>query len=61
MRRLKEAEDVMCEETGTEAGREFAALLTSWEHMQPEQLSQIIVSSQEEYKRKLYNQTEEKR
>lgn len=24
--------------------REFAALLTSWEHMQPEQLSQIIVS-----------------
>lgn len=44
MGRVKEAEDVMCEETGTEAGREFAALLTSWEHMQPEQLSQIIVS-----------------
>ena len=44
MGRVKEAEDVMCEATGTEAGREFASVLTSWEYMQPEQLSQIIVS-----------------
>ncbi len=42
--RTDEAENILCEAAGTEAGKEFASLLTSWEQMPPEQLSQIIVS-----------------
>ncbi len=40
----KEAEKVMREAADTEAGREFASLLGTWEYLKPEQLSKSIES-----------------
>lgn len=42
--RVEEAELCMRNETGTEMGREFAALLTGWEYIPPKQLEEIIIS-----------------
>ena len=40
----KEAEKAMREAVDTEAGREFASLLGTWEYLKPEQLSKSIES-----------------
>lgn len=42
--RVSDAEQCMINETGTEMGKEFAALLISWEHIPPQQLKEVIVS-----------------
>lgn len=42
--RVREAEEYMKNETNTEIGNEFAALLTAWEHIPPQQLKEVIVS-----------------
>lgn len=42
LNKLREAEQLICEQADTEAGRSFAALLLHWDEIKPQQLTEIL-------------------